>query len=171
MTINWRFFSLEQVNSQQGPQWKIWEQPPDYSSRGLAAFRAAQAARNQGEATVHAFSIALFKVRHEERRDITDTNTLIEVAESVKLDMPRFKKDLESPDSLTGLAEDHTHAVETLGAFGTPTVVFPENQAIFLKMAPPPAAEESLSVFTELRQVAEQRRNIQEIKRPVPPKR
>ena len=171
LIINWRFFSLEQVNSQQDPQWKIWEQPPDYSSRGLAAFRAAQAARNQGEAAVHAFSIALFKARHEERRDIADTSTLTEVAESVKLDMPRFQKDIESPDSLTGLAEDHTHAVEALGVFGTPTLVFPENQAVFLKMAPPPSAEESLSVFGEVRQVAEQRRNIQEIKRPAPPKR
>ncbi len=47
LTINWKYFSLEQVNSQQEPEWKIWEQPEDYPSRGIHAFRAAEAARQQ----------------------------------------------------------------------------------------------------------------------------
>jgi len=168
LTINWRYFSLEQVNSQQGPEWKIWEQPEDYPSRGLRAFRAAEAARRQGEAAFDSLHIALLKARHEQRQDIADMSTLTQVAESVNLDMARFQKDFSDRKPLAKLAEDHTFAVETLGVFGTPTLVFSENQAVFLKMSPP-SGEDCLSVFAEVRQLAEQRRHIQEIKRPQPP--
>ncbi len=170
LTINWKYFSLEQVNSQQGAQWKIWEQPEDYPSRGLRAFWAAEAARRQGETAFSCFHIALLRARHEQRRDIADMNTLIEVAESADLEMTQFQKDLSDRQLLARLAEDHTFAVETLGVFGTPTLVFPERQAIFLKMSPLPSPEECLSVFTELRQLAERRQYIQEVKRPQRPK-
>jgi predicted DsbA family dithiol-disulfide isomerase len=169
LSINWRFFSLEQVNSQQGPQWKIWEQPEDYPSRGLHAFWAAEAARKQGGNAFDSFHIALLRAKHEQQRDIADVNTLIEVADSVTLDIPRFQKDLANRQLLARLAQDHSFAVDTLGVFGTPTLVFPESQAVFLKMASPPSPEVSLSVFTEVRHFAEERTNIREIKRPSPP--
>jgi len=166
LAINWRYFSLEQVNNQQGPQWKLWEQPEDYPSRGLRAFWAAEAARCQGESAFDRFHIALLRTRHEQRRDIADVNTLAQVAESVGLEMAQFRNDLADRRLLAKLAEDHTFAVESLGVFGTPTLVFPESQAVFLKMSLPPPPEESLSVFTELHHLAAQRRYIQEIKRP-----
>jgi predicted DsbA family dithiol-disulfide isomerase len=166
LIINWRYFSLEQVNNQQGPQWKIWEQPEDYPSRGLRAFWAAEAARSQGEAAFGSFHFALLKARHEQSRDIADVSTLVEVAEGVGLKMSQFQKDLADRRLLSRLAEDHTFAVETLGVFGTPTLVFPERQAIFLKLSAPPPTEESLALFTELHHLADRRRFIQEIKRP-----
>ena len=169
LTIDWKYFSLEQVNSQQGPEWKIWEQPEDYPSRGLRAFWAAEAVRRQGETAFDSFHFALLRARHEQRRDIADINTLNEVAESVNLKMTQFRRDLSDRRLLAKLAEDHTFATETLGIFGTPTLVFPERQAIFLKMAPSPSPEECLSVFTELRNLVEQRQNIQEVKRPQRP--
>ena len=93
-------------------------------------------------------------------------NTLIKVAESAGLEMKQFQRDLGDVGLLDRLAEDHTFAVETLGIFGTPTLIFPERQAIFLKMSPPPPPEECLPIFNELRLLAEQRRYIQEVKRP-----
>ena len=98
-------------------------------------------------------------------------NTLAEVAESVSLDMAQFQKDFADRRLLTKLSEDHTFAVETLGVFGTPTLVFPERQAIFLKMSLPPRPEECLSFFTELHDLVDRKRYIQEIKRPNPPVR
>ncbi len=165
VTINWKYFSLEQVNSKQGSQWKIWEQPEDYTSRGLYAFWAAEAARRQGETAFDSFHLALLRARHEQHRDIADMDTLIEVAESVDLRVRQFKEDLGDRQLLSKLAEDHTFAVENLGIFGTPTLVFPDKQAIFLKMSLPPL-DECLTAFTELRHLVELRRYIQEIKRP-----
>ena len=166
LRVNWKYFSLEQVNNQQEPHWKIWDQPEGYASRGLHAFWAAEAARNQGEAAFSSFHIALLRAKHEKHRDIADINTLIEIAESADLEMNQFKKDLSRRQLLAKLTEDHTFAVDTLGIFGTPTLVFPERQALFLKMASPPSPEESLSVFTELSYLAERRPYILEIKRP-----
>lgn len=169
LAINWRYFSLEQVNSQQGPEWKIWEQPEYYPSRGLHAFRAAEAARCQGEAAFGSFHMALLRARHEQKQDIADISTLIQVAEGVGLEMNQFQKDLIDRWLLAKLAEDHTFAVETLGVFGTPTLVFPERRAVFLKMSSPPLPEDSLAVFAEVQQLAERRHYIQEIKRPGTP--
>ncbi len=123
------------------------------------------AARRQGKAAFDSFHIALLKARHEQRKDIADMGTLTQVAESVNLEMTQFQKDCSDRKLLAKLAEDHTFAVEVLGIFGTPTLVFPENQAVFLKMSPP-LPEDSLSVFNEVRTLAERRQHIQEIKRP-----
>ena len=164
----YEYFSLEQVNNKHGSQWKIWEQPEDYPSRGLRAFQAAEAALFQGETAFDSFHMALLRARHEQRRDIADKDTLIEVAESVDLMMAQFQDNLSDRQLLAKLAEDHTFAVETLGIFGTPTIVFPKGQAVFLKMSPPPSPEECLPLFTKLRHLIEQTRYIQEIKRPQP---
>ena len=95
-------------------------------------------------------------------------DTLAEVATSIGLEMTQFQRDLSDRSLLTRLAEDHTFAVEKLGVFGTPTLVFPEGQALFLKMSTPPSPEESLSVFTDIHYLSDRRRYIQEIKRPQP---
>ena len=168
LVVNWRYFSLEQVNSQQGPEWRIWEQPEDHPSRGMLAFRAAEAARRQGDAAFSRFHAALLTARHEERRDLADMHTIAEVATGAGLEMAQFQDDLSDRSLLNRLAEDHTFAVETLGVFGTPTLVFPAGQAVFLKMSAPPPPEESLSVFTDLHYLSDRRRYIQEIKRPRP---
>ena len=164
--MNWKYFSLEQVNSQQGPEWKLWEQPEDYPSRGRDAFRAAEAARRQGAVAFDTFHMALLKTRHEESRDISDVAVLTRVAEGAGLDMDQFHKDFTGRQLLARLAEDHTYAAETLQVFGTPTLVFPEHQSVFLKMAPPPSSEEAVVAFGEVRTIAEDRRQIREIKRP-----
>jgi hypothetical protein len=80
--------------------------------------------------------------------------------------MERFRSDLGDRRLLYKMAEDHTFAVETLGVFGTPTLVFPEQQVIFLKMSPPPSPEESVAVFEDIRHFAGDRHQIREIKRP-----
>jgi predicted DsbA family dithiol-disulfide isomerase len=165
LTVNWKYFSLEQVNSKEGPYWKLWEQPEDYASRGRNAFRAAEAARKQGDARFEAFHHALLKARHVDRRDITDKAVLAEVAEAAGLDVARFNEDMSSGEAMAKLAADHTFAVENLSVFGTPTLVFPDGKPVFVKMMPPPSAEDSARVFDEVRQVAEGRPEIKEIKR------
>lgn len=79
--------------------------------------------------------------------------------------MDRFRNDLKERRLLEKLAADHTFAVEILNIFGTPTLVFPEQQAVFLKMSPPPLPEESIDVFEDVRRFTEDRQQIKEIKR------
>ena len=166
LCITWRYFSLEQVNNMEGPGWKLWEQPEDYASRGRLAFRAAESARSQGETAFNSFHVALLKARHEDCRDMADESVLIEVAQGAGLDKSRFRSELIRRGPLEVLARDHTFAVETLGVFGTPTLVFPQGQAIFLKLSEVPPPEESLAVFQEIHQQVDRRQYIQETKRP-----
>src|SRR6185437_10838347 len=72
LRVNWRYFPLEQVNSAEGPDWKLWEQPEGYRSRGLPAFRAAEAARRQGDEAFAAIHVALLRARHEDGADIAE---------------------------------------------------------------------------------------------------
>ncbi len=110
--------------------------------------------------------MALLKAKHEQGRDIADVDTLIELANDVGLEAAQFQKDLDDNSLLLRLAKDHTFAVETLGIFGTPTLVFPRGKPVFLKLASPPPPSEGLAVFDEIRCISEQRQYIMEIKRP-----
>ncbi|MEE8420035.1 MAG: DsbA family protein [Dehalococcoidales bacterium] len=166
LAVNWRYFSLEQANRRTGEGRKIWELPEDSPVPGLRAFRAAEAARCQGETAFNGFHMALLEEKHGRKSDIDDMKVIIRVAQRLGLEMDRFREDFSRRQSLDRLAEEHTFAVEKLGIFGTPTLVFPDGQAIFLKMSPPPSPEESLAVFRELSNLACHRSNILEIKRP-----
>jgi protein-disulfide isomerase-like protein with CxxC motif len=110
--------------------------------------------------------MALLKAKHEQGRDISNVDTLIELARSIGLETAQIQKDINDNSLLLKLAKDHTFAVETLGIFGTPTLVFPRGKPIFLKLAFPPPSSEGLSVFQEIRCISEQRQYIMEIKRP-----
>jgi len=94
LRVRWHCFPLEQVNHVNGPEWKLWEQPDDFRSRGLWALRAGEAAKLQGELPFERFHMALLRARHEQRRDIADRAVLAEVARETGLDVDRFQRDL-----------------------------------------------------------------------------
>lgn len=166
LTINWKYFSLEQVNTKQGPDWKLWEQPDDYESPGRKAFQAAEAARNQSEESFTIFHYALLRARHEDKRNIAEIETLVDLAVKSGLNMSKFHRDLKNRRLLERLGESHTYAVEVLKIFGTPTLVFPEKQVVYLKISPPPSLDEAVTVFEEMLQMVINRPQIREIKRP-----
>lgn len=169
LDITWKNFSLEQVNSKQGPEWKIWDQPEDYRSRGLPALRAGEAARKQGKEAFERFHRDLLHARHGEvRHNIADTDVLVELATSAGLDVEKFKEDLADRELLKNVARDHTEAVEQKGIFGTPTFVFKSGGSSYLKMFIPPE-EDDLSLFDSFIKMTRDSLYLGEIKRPQPP--
>lgn len=167
--ITWRSFSLEQANRtnrETDPQWRIWEQPDDYPSGGLWAFRAAEAARNQGPAAYDRYRMALLRARHEEGRDIADTKVLCDVAGQQGLDLERFRGDLADRSLLRRIGSDHERAVEEFDIFGTPSLVFGPGQVAYVKMLPPPPAEQALAAFDAIRTLVADLRTVVEVKRP-----
>jgi len=164
--IEWYAFPLEQVNSTQGPGWKLWEQPNEYKSRGLWAFRGGEAARLQGKELFEHFHMALLRARHVENRDIANPEVLIEVAMEAGLDVDRFRQDLPSRNLLAKIGEDYIWGVEEHGVWGTPTLVFNGRQAAYLKLRPAPPPEESVKLFEELFDIIYRRPYVVEVKRP-----
>jgi len=165
--IGWRSFALEQSNSKEGPGWKAWEQGPEYVSRGLLALRSGAAARRQGDAQHWRFALNLLEAKHVERRDIRDRGTVVEIAGASGLDVTRFERDLDDPETLRAVVRDHELGA-SMGAFGTPTFVLEDGGTVFLKMYAPPEAD-TMGAFEHMMGLSRARPYFGELKRPQPP--
>jgi predicted DsbA family dithiol-disulfide isomerase len=165
--VDWRYFSLRQVNRADGDP-DVWDAPADERISGRDAFRAAEAARRHGR--FEPFHDRLLAARHEERRNIDDFPVLEDVAASAGLDVRRWREDMADPHILDSLERDHTEAVQRYGAFGTPTFVVPGEGAAYVRVRPAPEGAEAQRFFRELVAAITDRPYLLEVKRPVPPK-
>jgi predicted DsbA family dithiol-disulfide isomerase len=169
LRVKWRYFPLEQVNSVEGPEWKLWEQPADYKSRGRDAFHGAIAARNQGEDAFQRFHLALLNAKHVEGKEHSRRETLLEAAKAAELDLARFERDLNDRSLLARIGADYEEAREKYGVFGTPTFVFPDGAAAYIKMRPAAPAADAVAVFEDFVKTVQGRPYISEVKRPTKP--
>jgi predicted DsbA family dithiol-disulfide isomerase len=167
LELNYRSFALEQVNSKEEDEWKAWEQGSDYESRGLWPLRGGIAARMQGYDAHEKYMLELQHFKFVERGDIRDRQPIVEAAERAGLDMGKFVADLDAPERLVEIGRDHEEAVAQ-GIFGTPTFIFEDGTAAFLKTFTPPE-EESLAAFENMIMMARNRPYFGELKRPQPP--
>jgi predicted DsbA family dithiol-disulfide isomerase len=166
LSVRWRYFSLAQVNSRDAG-WTAWGAPDTEVVRGRLAFRAAEAARKQGEfAGLH---MALLRARHVDRKDIDNPGVLTEVVEAAGLEVDEFRRHLADPATLEALERDHTEGRSTHGVFGTPTFVFAGGAAAYVRLAEVPRTDDALRVFDQIVAVTRGERSILEIKRPVAP--
>ena len=170
LEITWRNFSLEQVNSKEGPEWKAWEQGEVSERRSMVAAMAGGAARRQGEELFAKFHLELLKARHsgEGRISLSDDGPIVELAEEVGLDVERFKRDLQDPELRAVVGRDHEEAVEKHGAFGCPTFLFENGNTAYLKTFVPPE-EDSGEFFEHFVAIMAHSPFVGEIKRPQPP--
>ena len=161
--VGWRYFSLTQVNSNVDG-WTVWDAPAGETVKGRLAFKAAEAARRQGRfGDLH---MPLLKARHRDGLDIDDAAVIERVAGDAGLDVARLRGDIAAPDILEALARDHRHAVRELGVFGTPTFVFADGSAAYVRLSEPVAGTAAVDVFDRLLGVAAAEPRILEIKRP-----
>ena len=159
LELTWKNFSLEQVNSKEGEDWKVWEQPDIEARRSLMSQVAAEAARKQGPEAHQKFHLALLTARHggDDRISLNEEGPLIELAEKVGLDGGRLREDMKDPE-----------AAREEGIFGTPTFVFENGGSAYIKTFIPPQ-EDAVAEFEHFMAIASDRPYIGEIKRPQPP--
>ncbi len=166
LDVRWRYFSLSQVNSRE-EGWTVWDAPATTSVRGRLAFHAAEAARRQGR--FEALHMPLLRARHRDRLDIDSRDVVERVAEQAGLDMDRFRAGLDDRSPLQALARDHREAVDEVGVFGTPTLVFAGGPAAYVRLAEEVDPAAAAGVFDRVLAVAREEPRILEIKRPVKP--
>ena len=164
LPVTWRYFSLEQNNHSKVSEKLIWEND-SVNTRGINAFRAAEAVRRQKNDLFKVFHELLLHTLHRDHRDIAAPDVLKDVAGKAGADVNRFLTDYNDPAILDRLAEDHFHAVNDLKIFGTPTFVFNGNNPVFLKIEGSDTGN-SYELFKEFIHIAENRKNVLEIKRP-----
>ncbi len=170
LEVTWKPFSLAQVNQKTGdPDYKAWAEPDESLDQSLWGLRAGQAARRQGEDALRAFLPLLLNARHQDRVELNDVAVLQRLAGEAGLDVDRFTADLNDRSTLDEIADSHTHAVEELGVFGTPTFVFEGGGSAFLKLIRPQENEQALSAFNSLLGLMRDEVFVGEVKRPQPP--
>ena len=168
-TINWKPFSLAQVNQKVGEGYKVWDEPADKQPPGLWGLRASVAASRQGQEQLDRFLFLLLKARHVDRKELGDKEVLRAVAQEAELDVEQFLIDLDDPASLQEVVDSHTEAVEKFGVFGTPTFRFSNGGSAFLKMLRPDTKEQAAKAFDTVMELMESEMFVGEVKRPQPP--
>ena len=139
-----RFFSLVEGNHADNAAaltWRITEQPLDAEGEGgymvyqrpsLNAFLAALAAYEQGEELAWAFTLALYRAHHEEKRPL-DEETFTAAAQQAGLNLPEWQAARQNEVALrTRLREELDSAAE-VGVFGTPTFVLAGGNAAYYR--------------------------------------
>ena len=170
LEVTWKPLSLAQINQKTGdPDYRAWSEPDESLDQSLWGLRAGQAARRQGEDALRAFLPLLLNARHQDRVELNDVDVLQRLAGEAGLDVERFTADLNDRSTLDEIADSHTHAVEELGVFGTPTFVFEGGGSAFLKLIRPQENEQALSAFNSLLGLMRDEVFVGEVKRPQPP--
>ena len=176
LELNWKNYSLEQNNfslkqKSEGTEsdWKVWEDEEIGERRSLMAQVAAEAARRQGTELFDKFHLALLTARHggDGRIALNEEAPLVELAQKVGLDAARFREDLRDPELRKVIGSHHEDAVEQ-GIFGTPTFVFENGNAAFIKAFIPPQ-DDAMAEWEHFVALTSKRSYIGEIKRPQPP--
>jgi predicted DsbA family dithiol-disulfide isomerase len=165
LDVTWRIFPLEQVNASD-PDFKVWEHPDPESSSTVRSFQAFHAAQQQGDEAFRAFHAALFRKRHEEGRNLGRQQVLEAAAEEAGLDLARFRADLESDAVFERIERDYTEGRGELDVFGTPTIVFENGEAAYLKLNYRDMPEDPTAFFRDFVSVVRDRPSVIEIKRP-----
>ena len=170
LRITWKSFSLEQVNSREAPESKVWEQDDITAPRALLSLVAGEAAKEQGVAAFERFHLALLTARHggNGRIALNELDPILEVARKAGLDIERPRRAIADPATVAQVGRDHTEGVERHGAFGTPTFVFEGGGAAYLKTFIPPEGE-SLAFFEHFAAMTAGGSYLGELKRPQPP--
>jgi predicted DsbA family dithiol-disulfide isomerase len=173
---NLRHFSLVQGNHTENaglprhaPVWKLAEQPLEAggnTSASLDAFFGSHAAKLQGDAAHLRFALALFRAKHQDKKDL-NAKTVLEAAQTAKLDVAAFEAALaDEPARRTELAADLEMAGE-LAVFGTPTIQLESGAAAYFRFGKlPETKSEQQALWQVYQNVLESGADIQTIKRP-----
>lgn len=170
LEVTWRHFPLEQINSED-EDWKLWEQPLDYeslwgrpSSRALRAFLASHAASLQGEEAFAGFRLAVFSAHHDEGKDISDSEVILEAARRAELDLGAFEENWQSQEARDRLRDDYRRGRD-VDAFGVPTLIVNDCEPTYMRLVEYPPADERETLFNELVHTLTERPYLQELKR------
>lgn len=124
LPVRWRPFSLlEQNRREDGPP--VFERAEHAENVSLIALAVHEAVRAAG-GDVDGYRRAMFTAWHDQPGRLA-TADIVDLGRSAGL--TRFDHDR----AFSALAAEHA-AAEALGVFGTPTLIFDDDQAIFVKL-------------------------------------
>ena len=126
LQIDWRFFSLEEINHEPGKK-HPWERPWSY---GWSMLRIAALLRRRDMAECDRFYEAAGRALHLEGRKPHDPDVARAILIEIGLDPALVDEAIADPTTHDEVKADHD-AVVAGGGFGVPTLVFPDGQRLY----------------------------------------
>lgn len=144
LDISWRFFSLEEINREDGKK-HPWERPLAY---GWTPMRVgAWLRRIDGELCGRWYE-ACGRALHEQGRRFYELDVAHELLASIGAPADAWEQALADDTTHDDVRADHEEAVTTHGGFGVPIIVFPNGRAVFGPVVvPAPAGEDALALW------------------------
>jgi hypothetical protein len=149
LEINWRFFSLEEVNRPEGKP-HPWERPLAY---GWSPLRVAARLRRRDMALCDAWYAACGKALHTDGRKPHDPAVAKELLESIGSSADDWDAALADETTHDDVKADHFYVINELAGFGVPIVLFPaegsrSEKAVFGPVVvPAPMGDQALALW------------------------
>jgi 2-hydroxychromene-2-carboxylate isomerase len=143
-TINWRFFSLEEVNHEEGKP-HPWERDFAY---GWTPMRVAAWLRRQNNDWCGTFYDICATALHVDARRPYDKDVALELMQKAGLPTQAWDAALADPTTHDDVRNDHLFATEQLAGFGVPIITIPGSRAVFGPVVlPAPTGEKALELW------------------------
>ena len=143
--VTWRFFSLEEINREEGKK-HPWEREWSF---GWSQMRiAALIKREQGNGALDRWYEGMGKAFHEDARPTHDPDVHREVLTELDFDPGLVERAIADPTTTDDVRSDHDRVVGTYAGWGVPILVFPSDRALFGPVIiPAPTGDEALRLW------------------------
>ncbi|ORW20746.1 hypothetical protein AWC18_11720 [Mycolicibacter nonchromogenicus] len=143
LTVNWRFFSLEEINRQEGKK-HPWEREWSY---GWSMMRIGALLRRRSMTDVDAWYQRAGRALHVEGRKPHEKAVARELLEELGFDPRLADQAIADPTTSDEVLSDHQRVVAASG-YGVPTLFFPDGQCLFGPvLIDPPTGDAALRLW------------------------
>lgn len=143
ITVNWRFFSLEEVNRAEGKK-HPWERPWSY---GWSLMRVGALLRRRDMADLDAWYAVTGHALHVEGRKPHRPEVARHLLDGLGLPPELVDEALADPTTADEVLAEHQRVVGA-GGFGVPTLFFPDGQCLFGPvLVDPPSGEQAVALW------------------------
>lgn len=159
--IDWRFFSLEEINRVEGKK-HPWERTWSY---GWGMLRVAALLRRTSMDDCDRFYEVAGRALHVEGRKPHRPEVAAELLESIGLDPSLVQQAIDDPTTHDDVHADH-FAVASRGVFGVPTLVWPDGDMLYGPVLTPAVVGAEALELWDVMQRLRAFPHVYEVKRP-----
>ncbi|AEV70720.1 2-hydroxychromene-2-carboxylate isomerase [Mycolicibacterium rhodesiae NBB3] len=143
LEVNWRFFSLEEINRQEGKK-HPWEREWSY---GWSMMRIGALLRRRSMTDLDAWYARAGRALHVDGHKPHERAVARHLLEEIGLDPELVDRAIADPTTGDEVLAEH-HRVVGAGGYGVPTMFFPDGQCLFGPvLVDPPAGEAALRLW------------------------
>lgn len=144
LEVRWRFFSLEEINLEEG-QRHPWERDWAY---GFSQMRVGALLRRQGQPLVDDWYAAVGRAFFVDERPTHTPEVHRQILDEIGVGGDVLDEALADPTTAEEVRADHDEVVATHGGHGVPTIVFDTGMVLFGPVvAPAPTGEAAMRLW------------------------